>query len=270
MPAESRSWRCGSPRGTGPSTATPRLARSAVRLTMIAAITAISRPGIRRSTQRAASTITMTPADTATSAPCTCGSARAMSTSLAGVLLPVAVTPSMSGSCPAATWIPTPVRNPTRTVRDRKFAANPSLASRASNSIPPTSRAASPASWTHRSDPTAASPVSAAASIAAVAESAATTRWRDEPRTANTAIGSSIVYRPVTTGIPAIFAYPRTSGMPRAASVMPASMSAGTWARSMGRTPCITRSARSHPRWWPPREAGTVSPPPVSPRFRIR
>ena len=86
-------------------------------------------------------------------------------------------------------------------------------------------------------DPATASPVSAAARMAAVAESAPTTRWRDEPRTANTAIGSSIVYRPVTTGIPAIFAYPRTSGMPRAASVMPASTSAGTWDRSMGSSP---------------------------------
>ena len=80
---------------------------------------------------------------------------------------------------------------------------------------------------------------------------------------ANTAIGSSIVYRPVTTGIPAIFAYPRTSGMPRAASVMPASTSAGTWDRSIGSSPRIAGSARSHPRWRPPREPGNVSPPPV-------
>jgi hypothetical protein len=72
--------------------------------------------------------------------------------------------------------------------------------------------------------------------MAAVAESAATTRWRDEPRTANTAIGRSIVYRPVTSGIPAIFAYLRTSGMPRAASVMPASTSVDTRDRSMGST----------------------------------
>ena len=42
--------------------------------------------------------------------------------------------------------------------------------------------------------------------MAAVAESAATTRWRDEPRTAYAAIGSSIVYKPVTRGIPAILA----------------------------------------------------------------
>ncbi len=40
--------------------------------------------------------------------------------------------------------------------------------------------------------------------IAAVAESAPTTRWREEPSRANTAIGMRIVYSPVMTGIPAI------------------------------------------------------------------
>ena len=39
-----------------------------------------------------------------------------MSASLGRVCPPAAVTPSMSGSCPAATWMPTPVRNPTSTV----------------------------------------------------------------------------------------------------------------------------------------------------------
>ncbi len=39
---------------------------------------------------------------------------------------------------------------------------------------------------------------------AAVAESAPTTRWRDEPKTANTSTGSRIVYSPVITGMPAI------------------------------------------------------------------
>jgi hypothetical protein len=95
--------------------------------------------------------------------------------------------------------------------------------------------------------------------MTAVAESAATTRWRDDPRTAYTAIGSSIVYRPVTTGIPAIFAYPRTSGMPKAANVRPAKTSAGIWDRSMGNSPRIGGSARSHPRWRPPGESGNVS-----------
>ena len=136
--------RCGSPCGTWPSTATPRPARFAAWLTLIAAITAISRPGILRVTARAASAITMTPADTARSATWACGSARAMSRSLAGVLVSATVTPSMSGSCLAAPWMPTPVRNPTRTVRDRKFARNPTRASRASSSSPPASRVASP------------------------------------------------------------------------------------------------------------------------------
>ena len=185
-----------------------------------------------------------------------------MLSSLGRVCLPAAVIPSMSGSCPAATWMPTPARNPTSTVRDRKFARKPSRASRATSSIPPASRAASPASRTYRSDPAAARPVSAAASMAAVAESAATTRWRDEPRTAKTAIGRSIVYKPVTSGIPAIFAYPSTSGIPRAASVRPASMSMGTRDRSMGSTPCRTGWARSHPRQRSAGEPGIVSPPP--------
>ena len=148
----------------------------------------------------------MTAIEVATSAQCTRGSARTVSASLGRVCPPAAVTPSMSGSCPAATWMPTPVRKPTSTVRDRKLARKLSRASRAASSIPAVSRAASPASRTYRSEPAAARPVSAAASMAAVAESAATTRWRDEPRTANAAIGRSIVYRPVTRGIPAILA----------------------------------------------------------------
>jgi hypothetical protein len=61
-----------------------------------------------------------------------------------------------------------------------------------------------------------------AAMIAAEAESAPTTRCRDEPSTAKTAIGIRIVYSPVITGMPAIDVYPITSGMPSAASVTPA------------------------------------------------
>jgi hypothetical protein len=198
--------RLGSPRGTGPTTATPCRARSAAQLTMIAMITATSRPGILRLTRRATTTTAMTAIDIATSAQCTCGSARTVSVSLATVSLPAAFTPSMPGSCPAATSMPTPVKNPTSTVRDKKSARKASRASRAASSIPPVSSAASPASRTYRSEPAAARPVSAAASIAAVAESAATTRWREDPRTANAAIGRSIVYKPVTSGIPAIFA----------------------------------------------------------------
>ena len=40
--------------------------------------------------------------------------------------------------------------------------------------------------------------------IAALAESAPTTRWRDDPKMAKMKTGSSSVYRPVMTGVPAI------------------------------------------------------------------
>lgn len=43
------------------------------------------------------------------------------------------------------------------------------------------------------------------ARMAAVAESAPTTRWRDEPNRAYRIIGMRIVYRPVMTGVPEIF-----------------------------------------------------------------
>jgi hypothetical protein len=76
--------------------------------------------------------------------------------------------------------------------------------------------------------------------MAAVAESAATTRWREDPRSAKAAIGSSSVYRPATTGIPAIFAYPMACGTASAASVTPARRSAGTQDHRTGRTPCRT------------------------------
>src|ERR1019366_3403864 len=206
-------------RGTGPTTATPWLARPAARLTMIAPTTAIRPPGIRRVIRRAVTMITMTAPDSAAVAGCTCGSAVAVCRSTPTVRVPTCGTPSMSGSCPAATAMPTPARKPSSTVRDRKFARNPSLASRASTSSVPVSRATKPASWMYLADPGCARPIRAAARMAAEAESAPTARWREEPRTANAAIGRSSVYRPVTTGIPAILAYPRTSGMPRAARV---------------------------------------------------
>ena len=65
-------------------------------------------------------------------------------------------------------------------------------------------RASIPARVTYSGEAVAAIPASPEAMIAAVAESAPTTRWREEPSTAKTAIGMRIVYRPVMTGIPAI------------------------------------------------------------------
>jgi hypothetical protein len=83
--------------------------------------------------------------------------------------------------------------------------------------------------------------------MAAVAESAPTIKCREEPRTAKAAIGSSSVYRPVTTGIPAIFAYPRTSGMPRAARVTPTSRSPGSETGQKAAAPAVPASAAASP-----------------------
>jgi hypothetical protein len=95
--------------------------------------------------------------------------------------------------------------------------------------------------------------------MAAVAESAPTARWRDEPRMAKTAIGSSSVYSPVTTGIPAIFAYPRDTGMLTAAKVKPAATSVMMLDRRTGSSPPITGSAPRRARRERIRESGTVT-----------
>ncbi len=65
-------------------------------------------------------------------------------------------------------------------------------------------RASIPARVTYCGEAIVAMPASPAAMMAAVAESAPTTRCREDPSSANTAIGIRIVYRPVMTGIPAI------------------------------------------------------------------
>ena len=101
--------------------------------------------------------------------------------------------PNMPPIWPQATWMPTPVRNPTRTVRDKKSAMNPSRTRRATMRNRAVSSASAPARATYSLDPDAASPARPAAMTAAVAESAPTTRWRDEPKTANARTGKRIV-----------------------------------------------------------------------------
>jgi hypothetical protein len=64
-----------------------------------------------------------------------------------------------------------------------------------------------------------------AAKIAAVAESAPTTRSRDEPNSAKTMVGKMTLYRPVTTGVWEIEVYPMHSGIAIAARVTPATTS---------------------------------------------
>ena len=57
-------------------------------------------------------------------------------------------TPSIPASWPIATWMPTPVRNPINTLRDRKSARNPSRISLARSNSPAQRIAVIPASET--------------------------------------------------------------------------------------------------------------------------
>ena len=89
--------------------------------------------------------------------------------------------------------MPTPVRNPTSTVRERKSARNPSFRIRARSRNPAVSSAAMPTSAMYFSLEAGAMVDSELEKMAAVAESAATTRWREEPKAANATSGSSTV-----------------------------------------------------------------------------
>ena len=90
----------------------------------------------------------------------------------------------------------------------RKSPMKPSRRTRAMSRRAPLSRATIPAVPTHSADPGTSSSMprdaKPAASRAAVAESAPTTRRRDEPTRAKTIVGRMIVYKPVTIGMPAI------------------------------------------------------------------
>ena len=236
--------RLGRPLGTAPSCETPCATRSQFQLTKIAPITAMSAPGIRLSIRFAPRITMITPSDNATVATLASERCSSASKNLRSVPPDDGVMPSIVGNCPSATWTPTPVRKPINTLLDRKSARNPKRIRRARINTPPVMSASMPASSTYCGDATGASPARPAARIAAVAESAPTTRCRDELNSANTAIGNTMVYKPVTTGMPAILAYPITSGMPSAANVTPAATSNGTRLRSIGTMPSPMRSRR--------------------------
>ncbi len=101
--------------------------------------------------------------------------------------------PNMPPSCPMAIWIPTPVRNPMMTARERKSETNPSFSSPARRRNTAARMAIIPAYATYCGERGTAITASPLAMIAAVAESAPTTRCRDDPKMAKTAIGRRIV-----------------------------------------------------------------------------
>ena len=162
---------------------------------MIDPTTAIRAPGIALFTRPSPRIVARTATDTTSVGTLVLvGIARSVSAKPWIVPPFVSVIASMPPTWPIATWRPTPVRNPTSTLRDRKLAMKPSLRSRAAISRTAHMSAASEASATYSgvcaTAPIARSPV---ARIAAVAESAPTTRWRDDPKIAKTRIGTSSV-----------------------------------------------------------------------------
>ena len=92
--------------------------------------------------------MTITAPPTSTDGRCARGSSDSTCTSRSGASPLPGSTPSRSPSWPIATVIPTPVRNPTSTVRERKFARNPTPTTRASTSSTATTSATVPANAT--------------------------------------------------------------------------------------------------------------------------
>ena len=206
---------CGRPLGTAPSVDTPCALRSKIELTAIAPTTATRPPGTTLIQRSKTISVAITAIDTHSVATEVCPISPSVSANF--TIAPLAAfsdacgagTPSMPSSWLIAIWMPTPVRKPTRTVREMKSARKPRRASRARRRNAATSSALRLASASHCDEygwspemPSAAIP---AYMIAAVAESPPTTRCRDEAKIANATIGSNIVYRPVITGVPEIF-----------------------------------------------------------------
>ena len=137
-------------------------------------------------------------------------------------VLPLAGTPSIPDRLPMISETPTPDRNPASTGWEIRSARNSSFATANSSRNTAVRIASTPTAEAYSAVPWAATSPAPAATRAAVAESAPTTSCREEPIRANISAGSSAQYRPVWIGRPAIFAYPRLSGIAIAATVTPA------------------------------------------------
>ena len=151
----------GRPPGTFPRLETPCEARSAPQLTAIAPTTAISAPGIFLFTNRSPTIVARTQTEVRTVAPFASGMFPSAVTNFRIVPPSPSETPSIPATWPIATWIPTPVRKPTRTERERKSATNPSRSRRARSRIPAVISASIPASAMYSGEPIAAMPITA-------------------------------------------------------------------------------------------------------------
>ena len=99
---------------------------------MIETTTAIRAPGIFLLTMPSPMIVTRTKAETTVVGTLPSdGMSLTLSTNFSMVPPDWPGTPNMAPNWPIATWMPTPVRNPMRTLRERKFAMKPSLRRRA-------------------------------------------------------------------------------------------------------------------------------------------
>src|SRR4029079_14965185 len=158
LQATSGTPKSGSPPGTGPSVDTPWVARSHCQLTMIDPMTAISAPGILGERSRLPTLTTITASDTARVAVLVSPMLASVPRNLRIVPPEPADTPSMPATCPIATWMPTPVRNPISTLRDRKSARKPRRNKRARMSSTPVTIASAPAMATYWGEASGAIP----------------------------------------------------------------------------------------------------------------
>ena len=117
----------GNPPGTGPITSIPFAERFNAQLTMMAPDTAISAPGILLLILLPARVTTITTRESTSVG--SCSMERFEKNDISCWPAPSYPTgrPVIPESCPMAIWIPTPVRNPIMTLRERKSAMNPSF-----------------------------------------------------------------------------------------------------------------------------------------------
>src|SRR6516162_2670140 len=102
---------------------------------------------------------------------------------------------------------PTPALNPTSTGSDMKLPTTPSRSIAATNKMPPTKQDNVPVVASNSSsEPLGATCRSAAAVRIAIVEVVVTLNGREVPMTAYTTNGTKAVYRPTTSGSPAIAA----------------------------------------------------------------
>ena len=212
----------GRPRGTSPTVAMPRSARSRTRDTTKPPTTSARAPGTLGATKRspriAASDRTATMKVGRWNSPIVVS----QSPSFCQLFSPAASVPDILGSSPITTSIAAPKRNPVMTALERNCEIQPIRnRARARNAAPATSVTAA-TNWADSTPEASPAVATALAATAARAELGPVDICRDVPNTAYMSAPAAAAYRPASSGTWAMPAYPRALGMTSAATVMPA------------------------------------------------